>query len=80
MEASSWTQYLGSAEFTDAIKNVQTVEVDYFRLGSYSSYVQTGRFKNFSTVGIPEPTTLALAAGCALALLKTRRKLSEGVT
>lgn len=73
MEASSWSQYLGSAPFTEAIRNVQTVEVDYFRLGSYPSYSQTGRFQNFTAVGVPEPTALALAAGCAVALLKSRQ-------
>lgn len=74
LEAGSWTQYLGSFAFADAIQNIQTVEVDYFRLGNYSSYVQTGRFKNFSTVGVPEPATAPLGAAAAVALVANCRR------
>ncbi len=59
LEESSWTQYLGNFAFADAIKNIGTVEVDYFRLGNFSAYSQSGRFANFST--IPEPTGIFLA-------------------
>lgn len=60
MEASSWTQYLGSAPFASAIQNIQTVEIDYFRLGSFPAYSQAGRLNNFRTIVIPEPAACGL--------------------
>lgn len=61
MQAASWTQYLGKAAFSDAIRNVMTLEVDYYRLGNYPAYVQTGRFDNFAAEGVPEPDCLVLS-------------------
>jgi hypothetical protein len=74
MQASSWTQYLGSAAFSDAIKNIDLVEVDYFRNGNFPAYSQTGRFDNFAAVGVPEPGTVGLLALVSGLSLRRRRK------
>jgi hypothetical protein len=73
LDAQDWTQYLGSADFSDAIKNVGLVEIDYIRMGDYPAYSQTVRLDNVALV--PEP--VGAAAAWALALLIARRRRNE---
>jgi hypothetical protein len=68
---------LGIAPFAESIKNVMTVEVDYFRLGNFSACSQSGRVGNFATV--PEPAAILLGTiGLVLGRLRflARRKIS----